>query len=285
MVSMIGALVRVADSCRSYIALAGSSMTEGRPYVDNYFDAVPLPSCDSRLDDGLALKQACDEFVELFRERKAATLRNLPTSHADAIKYEKFALRNSAFKRGTKLLSLLSPSPGEWARYYGVAAERSRSARCCRLACLLYLNATMMEYGDFSEETENFLEILTSYVNDKTYDWNLSAEHTLWPLLRGIETHDTLDRTWLVARLMGVAKRSGYKTWELINKAALMFLQMPEDGSQLLRCLSGWDALEFRKEILGTDMGTPSSVWSGSVSSGSTPKGASIKVSNFPAAV
>jgi hypothetical protein len=129
--------------------------------------------------------------------------------------------------------------------------ERRRAVDNCRLASLIYLNAVIAEYSNFSKKTEQFLTTFSGFVEDDDYDCTLSAEHLFWSLVRGIEECATNERIWMVSRMMGVVKRANKRTWEEIEKALRLFLVMPEDNSDLIKYLSSWDPERFRKDVMG----------------------------------
>jgi hypothetical protein len=128
--------------------------------------------------------------------------------------------------------------------------EKRRAVDNCRLACLIYLNAVIAEYDNFSKRTEQFLATFSRFVEDDDYDCALSAEHLFWSLVRGIEEYADNERIWMVSRMMGVVKRANKRTWEEIEEALRLFLVMPEDASDSIKYLSNWDPEKFRKDVM-----------------------------------
>jgi hypothetical protein len=128
--------------------------------------------------------------------------------------------------------------------------EKRRAVDNCRLASLIYLNAVIAEYGNFSKKTEQFLATFSRFVEDDDYDCTLSAEHLFWSLVRGIEQRAANERIWMVSRMMGVVKRANKRMWEEIEEALRLFLVLPEDTSDLIKYLSSWDPEKFRKDVM-----------------------------------
>ena len=181
-----------------------------------------------------------------FNDRRVNALRALPTSRADREYQQQFPMRTTCFRPGTRMYHAFRPVDPRFSW-----PEKRRAVDNCRLASLLYLNAVIAEYGNFSKKTEQFLTTFSKFVEDDDYDCALSAEHLFWSLVRGIEECPTNERIWMVSRMMGVVKRANKRTWEEIEKALRLFLVMPEDNSDLIKYLSGWDPEKFRKDVMG----------------------------------
>lgn len=123
--------------------------------------------------------------------------------------------------------------------------DKRRAVDNCRMACLVYLNLVMAEYGDFSTTTEQFLSSLKQILEDDDDDSNLSAEHLLWTLLSISTTEDHYQRVWKMSRLVGVIKRVTSETWTTIEDAWRTFLRLPECVDEIQGVLRGWNCEHF----------------------------------------
>lgn len=229
----------------SFIALSGASPASNPAYVDAFEESV----ADERRDDGQPLKSAfhrsCDEFLAFFVKRKADSVKAVPTSQADREHHAKYPLRCQSFHPGTRMYIALAQVETGYS-----SPDKRRAVDNCRMACLLYLNAVVAEYGDFSNSTEKFLETFSHFVDDDDLDCTLSAEHLLWALIRGIEDTEHNERVWMVSRMVGVLKRADQKTWWEVEDALRLFLVMPDNGSDLMDRLSNWDTESVRESVL-----------------------------------
>ena len=149
------------------------------------------------------------------------------------------------FRPGTRMYHALEPVETGYSW-----PEKRRAVDNCRLACLIYLNAVIADYGNFSKRTEQFLATFSKFVEDDDYDCALSAEHLFWSLVRGIEERPVNERIYMVSRMMGVIKRANKRTWQNIEEALRLFLVMPEDTSDLIKYLQAWDLEKFRKDVI-----------------------------------
>jgi hypothetical protein len=183
--------------------------------------------------------------VRLFNDRRVNALRALPTSQADREYQRQFPMRTTCFRPGTRMYHAFRPVEARFSW-----PEKRRAVDNCRLASLIYLNAVIAEYGNFSKRTEQFLATFSRFVEDDDYDCVLSAEHLFWSLVRGIEERAANERVWMVSRMMGVVKRANKRMWEEIEEALRLFLVMPEDTSDLIKYLSNWDPEKFRKDVM-----------------------------------
>ena len=183
--------------------------------------------------------------MRFFTHRRANALRALPTSEADRDYQNQFPMRTTCFRPGTRLNHALRPVDTGYSW-----PEKRRAVDNCRLACLIYLNAVIAEYGNFSVRTEQFLATFCRFVNDDDYDCSLSAEHLFWSLVRGIEERAANERIYMVSRMMGVIKRANKRTWQNLEEALRLFLIMPEDTTDLIRYLQEWDPKKFRKDVM-----------------------------------
>ena len=191
-----------------------------------------------------AFQRSCDEFVTFFNSRRADALRALPTSQADREYQQQFPIRTTVFRPGTRMYHALSPVETNYSW-----PEKRRAVDNCRLAALLYLNAVIADYGNFSPKTEQFFTAFSKFVEDDDYDCALSAEHLFWSLIRGIEESPAHERIWKVSRMIGVIKRANQQTWTDIEDALRLFLVMPEDTSTMITYLTTWDPEAFHQEV------------------------------------
>lgn len=226
----------------SFIALSGASPAGNPVYVDNFADSVADESGEPRKT---AFHRSCDEFLAFFVKRKADSIKAVPTSQADREHHSRYSLRCQVFRPGTRMFAVLARVETGYS-----SPDKRRAVDNCRMACLLYLNAVVAEYGDFSARTEKFLETFSHFVEDDDLDCTLSAEHLSWALIRGIEDTEHNERVWMVSRMVGVLKRADQTTWEDVEEALRLFLVMSEDGSQLLDRLSHWDTESVRASIM-----------------------------------
>lgn len=229
----------------SFIALSGVSPAGNPAYVDEFADSVADEHSSSDQPLKSAFHRSCDEFLSFFIARKANAIKAIPTSQADRDHNSKFPLRCQSFNPGTRMYIALAQVETGYS-----SPDKRRAVDNCRMACLLYLNAVVAEYGDFSAKTETFLETFLHFVEDDDLDCTLSAEHLLWALIRGIEDEAHHERVWMVSRMVGVLKRANQRTWWDVEEALRLFLVMPEDGSILLERLSNWDTESVRVSIM-----------------------------------
>jgi Fungal specific transcription factor domain len=229
----------------SFIALSGVSPAGNPAFIDSFAESV----ADEHKSEGTPLKSAfhrsCDEFLDFFVQRKADAIKAIPTSQADSEHHSKFPLRCQSFNPGTRMYVALAQVETGYS-----SPDKRRAVDNCRMACLLYLNTVIAEYGNFTAKTEKFLETFAHFVEDDDLDCTLSAEHLLWALIRGIEDEPHNERVWMMSRMVGVLKRSDQKTWADVEEALRLFLVMPEDGSELMARLAGWDTESVRVSIM-----------------------------------
>ena len=229
----------------SFIALSGVSPAGNPAYIDRFAESVAIQNCAERHPLRSAFHRSCDEFVDFFIKRKADAIKAVLTSQSGREHYATFPLRCESFRPGTRMYIALAQVESGYSSPY-----KRRAVDNCRMACLLYLNIVVSEYGDFSEQTENFLEIFSRFVEDDDLDCTLSAEHLLWAVIRGIEDTEHNERVWMVSRMVGVLKRANQKTWQAVEEALRLFLIIPEDGSELIDRISNCDTESVRKDIL-----------------------------------
>jgi hypothetical protein len=86
--------------------------------------------------------------------------------------------------------------------------NQRRAVDNCRLACLIYLNAVIAEYGNFSIRTEQFLATFSQFVEDGDHTCVLSIEHLFRFLVHGIKEWAASERISMVSRMIGVLKRA-----------------------------------------------------------------------------
>jgi len=229
----------------SFIALSGVSPAGNPAYVDTFDESI----ADEHRIEGEppknAFRRSCDEFLDFFVKRKADSIKAVPTSQADREHHSNYPLRCNSFYPGTRMYKCLAQVDKGYS-----CPDKRRAVDHCRMASLLYLNAVVAEYGDFSAKTENFLQTFAYFVEDDDLDCTLSAEHLFWALVRGIESTVHHERVWMISRMVGVLKRADQQTWWDVEEALRLFLVMPEDGSEMMDLLSNWDTEKVRRGIL-----------------------------------
>ena len=230
---------------RTFIALSGASPAGNPAYIDDFAETVVDPDASPAATSMSAFERSCDEFVKFYTQRRLNALQALPTSQADQERHKHFPMRTHCFRPGTRMYHALSPVETR----YG-SPEKRRAVDNCRLACLIYLNAVISDYGDFSPKTEEFFTAFSKFIEDDDYDCSLAAEHLLWSLVRGIEERKAYERTWMVSRMMGVVKRANWRIWIDVETALRLFLVIPDNNSELIQYLSTPDAESLRQEVM-----------------------------------
>jgi hypothetical protein len=229
----------------SFIALSGASPAGNPAYVDKFEESVADEKQNLGEPPKRAFQRSCDEFIDFFAKRKADAVKAVPTSQADRKHHAMYPLRCRSFHPGTRMYMALAPVETGYS-----CPDKRRAVDNCRMACLLYLNAVVAEYGDFSTNTEKFLQSFSNFIEDDDHDCTLSAEHLFWALVRGIEETPHHERIWMVSRMVGVLKRAEQQTWWDVEEALRLFLVMPDNGSELMDRLLNWDTESVRKSIL-----------------------------------
>ena len=155
--------------------------------------------------------------------------------------------RQTFFQQGSILHLLLSSPQGI---RQGVS---SNVQECSRLACLLYLHATFLEYSHNGDMLDYFLGTLSINVLDYGINITKSVESLLIIFLRG-EPHNVLDqpdRAWFVGRLMGVGRQLDEETWRALHGSLLRLLSLTdaEASEQNIQDLVSWDTAGIRSAI------------------------------------
>lgn len=229
----------------SFIALSGASPTGNPAYINKFEESVADENHDPQDPPASTFRRSCFEFLTFFASRKAAAIAAIPTSRADRDHHALYPLRSHSFRPGTRMYMALAPVSVSYS-----SPSKRRAVDNCRLACLLYLNLVVAEYGDFSSKTEVFLQSFANFIEDDDLDCTLSAEHLLWALVRGIEAQPYDERLWKISRVMGVLKRVDGRTWLEVEEALRLFLVLAEEGGEMVGRLKRWDTERVRREIL-----------------------------------
>ncbi len=204
--------------------------------------AAATPGSPVRDPQG-AFQRSCAEFVQFFNARRGQALKNLPSTPAQQKRF-KHHHRTGMFQAESDLEQALRSIETGYS-----SPDKRRAVDNCRMACLIYINMIMADYGDFSPSTEAFLERLQSILDADDDDSSLSAEHLLWTLLAAFPPKDHYERIWKMSRLVGVAKRTRAHTWTAIETALRMFLRLPDTIEDLEVVVSGWNREEFLIEV------------------------------------
>lgn len=218
---------------------------DGNPaYVDGFSGIVGLKPEDSAANTKSSFEHSFEEFAEFLKRRKMQVLKCFPASAQQQNRLRAHKYRTTTFKDGTPTSTALSETS---TRYE--SPDKRRAVDNCRMACLIYLNLIMVEHGDLSKSTEDYLKALRQITDDSDDDSSLTSEHLLWTLLTPFEQRDKghYERIWKLCGFVGVVKRSTPQTWSTLEKALRVFLQIPEDIRMLEDVLGDftWEALNF----------------------------------------
>ncbi|KAK5039906.1 hypothetical protein LTS07_000401 [Exophiala sideris] len=224
----------------SFIALSWPTMDGNPAYLDEYSDSVAASSGCPTSPVDTAFTRSCEEFVQFLNQRKGRSLKNLPSTPAQQKMFRDHPQRTSTFRKGGEMINALT----KFETGYDDPDKR-RAVDNCRMACVIYLNLIMAEYGDFSMAMEEFLCSLQQILEDDADDSSLSAEHLLWTLLSISTSEDHYQMVWKMSRLVGVVKRSSSQTWTTVENALRTFLRLPEGVDELQAVLRGWKSESF----------------------------------------
>ena len=227
--------------CTQNRALSGVSPAGNPAFTDSFAESADRNMNIPTAEPQNAFQKSCNEFITFFNRRRASAIRALPTSQADREHHARYPMRSKCFRPGTRMYDVLSRVDTGY-----TSPDKRRAVDNCRLACLIYLNIVVSEYGDFSADTESFLQTIVRFVEDDDLDCALSAEHLLWSLIRGVEPQEARERPWKVSRMIGVMKTVSQEMWWEVEEALRLFLITPDDGSDLMQRISVWDFEKFR---------------------------------------
>lgn len=212
-------------------------------------DLPPLVAPETAED----LHLACRDFIGFFYKLNdyayshSVFIDQHDSSHT-AYPYEisPNARKQSLFAPGTPLYRLLSSNSD---RSMGVFNQRASDA--CRMPCLLYINAVVLEYANEPHLIDNFFAKLNNAVYEDNLDNCVSPEHLFVRLLVSIDgTEATRSaRLYEVTRLAYVAKRLGKSSMEKASSALLTNLVL-SDGPCRKEHIFEWDPVVLKAEIL-----------------------------------
>ena len=171
------------------------------------------------VDDTL---NAIRDFINFLQELRQANHRSQDSP--PALSPPVRSRRTESFLPGTTLHNLLTSIPGARKGVRSTQIQRS-----CRFACLVYINAVLLEALDDVDRAEQFLKRLSVRIIEQELDWNESTETLMWILLFGDEDAEQDFNqgrlTWWVGRILNVAKRLSELSWT-------------EVGDLMLKCLT-----------------------------------------------
>ncbi|KAL1953899.1 hypothetical protein VTO42DRAFT_2051 [Malbranchea cinnamomea] len=140
-------------------------------------------------------------------------LRKAETLASDTLIHHQVPLWMSAFEFGTPLHLLLSSGPHPtsvpsndrvWVVKYGSLHDT------CRVASLVYITMTMLDYSKCPEKCTRFLDAMVSKVRERGLDQSTSTESLLWLLLEEPYSDTELKnplRAWFAGDLMVVVSK------------------------------------------------------------------------------
>ncbi|KAJ6020783.1 hypothetical protein N7540_006287 [Penicillium herquei] len=216
---------------------------------DGYFNCpsntlAPMANYDFDIPTKSMIEN-CHFFSQSFTDRRTSILRLQPNSETELLLLcEAYPRRVRAFQPGTAIhqalrkasqKSLKPLTVGDLVpnRSIKIAGDRLRTDNC-RLACIIYLNLLLLNIGDCSDFTEDFLDSLEeSLTRDKHM---ISPEYLLWTLLRAPHpvTLKTSRELWArVIQIMAVVKRARYQSVICYQEVMFLFLQLPTNAVEL----------------------------------------------------
>ncbi|EXJ60294.1 hypothetical protein A1O7_04446 [Cladophialophora yegresii CBS 114405] len=235
----------------SFIALSGPTPDGNPAYEDSYTELAAATPGSPAKGSKSAFRSSCEEFVQFFDNRRRQALTNLPSTPAQQREFRSHRFQNTIFQEGTELSRALESRDTGF-----LSADKRRSVDNCRMACLIYLNLIMAEYGVLSPATENYLRSLQRILDQDDDDSSLTAEHLLWTLLAAFPPEEHYKRIWKMCRLVAVVKCARAHTWVAVENALRTFLRAPESVAGLEAVTSGWNREDFLTEVQrqeGTD--------------------------------
>jgi len=236
---------------------------------------VPYDPPTAEETDGLSnYLRACEDFLSFFRclhSLERAVLRAPFSAPSGAV-----SGRRNLFGPGSALYQIVTTIPDY---DHGIRDVRFIDEYTC-MACLFYMNIALYDCYAKSLNFDRYLEWLDCEVRRIDPHSHPSVTSVLWLFLRnsGYPSGDTADdgeRSWLVSRMLRVAKRSEWKRrgalWDRLRQVLIGFLSTQQEcglGSDNLgqaellarrRKLSEqqeqgeylWDEDAIRREILG----------------------------------
>ncbi|KAK5045242.1 hypothetical protein LTR84_009348 [Exophiala bonariae] len=218
----------------SFIALSWPAQDGNPAYANEFTQVLDRPYEISSISSS-GFEQSCEELIEFLKLRKMQVLKNLPSTAQQQGRYRACRWRTTTFKDGTSIFAALKQGETGYE-----SPDKRRAVEHCRMACLIYLNLIIAEYGDLSEATEDYLRGLRQISDDENDDSSLTAEHLLWTLLSLSQDGGHYERVGKLCRLTGVLKNLGHEIWMEIGQALRIFLQFPEDNKGLTDILIGW---------------------------------------------
>lgn len=199
------------------------------------------------------LHLACHDFIEFFYKLNNNAHSHSVYSDPNDSSYTAYPYQNSPnarklslFAPGKPLYRLLnsdSDSP------MGVSTQRASEA--CRIPCLLYINAVMLEYATGPYLIDDFFCKLVNAVYEDNLDTCVSPEQLFVRLLLGIDGVEAVReaRLYEVTRLAYVVKRLGKSSMERVRGALLRNLVL-SDGPWREERLFTWDPAVLEAEVL-----------------------------------
>jgi hypothetical protein len=225
---------------------------------------------------------ACEQFIAFFCHLSVLHICRCRAANAQLRR-----LLNSTFHPFSLLYELLADNP----QNYNLGVKGVRYIKdCTSMACLLYINCTLWDYRTQTQRLDRYLHWLSTQVRHKELDTNRSVEVLLWILWRDgkgegddyddpdekreftlnysdsgeeqASRKDKGERSWLVSRMLRVAKRLGDQSWDKVREVLLKFLRVPvlaQEAASLDEAIFGlpWGEDELRMEILGEMYGGP----------------------------
>lgn len=233
-------------------------------------------------DDALGILRSCEDFLTFFRYLyglQQSLLRSPPppppppTSNLEADAKRDGYHRPLFFDQSTQLYSILTTLPDY---DHGIRDVRFIDEYTC-LACLLYLNLALYDCYKNSKNFDNYLEWLVNEIKGINPYANPSISSVMWLFLNNcgfasFESRDNGERSWVVSRMLRVAKRLEWKLggtlWDRLYGVLLKFIITQQEcglgcdhvGTGELHARSQrlsqpenflWDENEMRREILG----------------------------------
>lgn len=230
-------------------------------------------------DNTLGILRACEDFLTFFRYLyglQQSLLRSPPpplTPSQETDTESEAYHRCSFFDPSTPLYTILTTLPDH---DHGIRDVRFIDEYTC-LACLLYLNLALYDCYKTSKNFDNYLEWLINEIKRVNPYANPSIASVMWLFLNNggfasFETQDTGERSWVVSRMLRVAKRLEWKLggtlWDRLCGVLLEFLTTQQEcglgcvhvgkselyarGKRLSQPENFlWDEDKMRREILG----------------------------------
>ena len=137
---------RAADtSIRSFVALSWPSENDNATYIDGFTEIAAATPDFQATNTQSASPCTSDEFVHFFNTRRSQALKSLPSTPAQQRDLKTHHYRTTLFSNNSELGKSLEATETE-----NLSPDKRRAVENCRMACLIYLNLIMADYGDFS---------------------------------------------------------------------------------------------------------------------------------------